>query len=144
MSLTPPGRNPQEPEGQQHADVQQHHGDEGQPAQDVVVGEEDEGLGEAEAGRQAVLQGEVLLAHRRATGRVLRTERKPPLSPPWVSVLSGCGGGVTDLHFDLDGVQPGEVEGRIPRQDVQRSSGEAPLAKEFAVDADVHGGDRGL
>lgn len=75
MSLTPPGRNPQEPEGQQHADVQQHHGDECQSAQDVVVGEEDEGLGEAEAGRQAVLQGEVLLAHRRATRRVLRTER---------------------------------------------------------------------
>lgn len=75
VSLTPPGRNPQEPEGQQHADVQQHHGDEGQSAQDVVVGEEDEGLGEAEAGRQAVLQGEVLLAHRRAARRVLRTER---------------------------------------------------------------------
>lgn len=40
-----------------------------------MVGEEDEGLGEAEAGRQAVLQGEVLLAHRRAARRVLRTER---------------------------------------------------------------------
>lgn len=40
-----------------------------------MVGEEDEGLGEAEAGRQAVLQGEVLLAHRRAARRVLRTEQ---------------------------------------------------------------------
>lgn len=40
-----------------------------------MVGEEDEGLGEAEAGRQAVLQGEVLLAHRRAARRVLQTEQ---------------------------------------------------------------------
>lgn len=46
-----------------------------------MVGEEDEGLGEGEAGRQAVLQGEVLLAHRRAARRVLRTEQSFGSSP---------------------------------------------------------------
>lgn len=46
-----------------------------------MVGEEDEGLGEAEAGRQAVLQGEVLLAHRRAARRVLQTEQSFGSSP---------------------------------------------------------------
>lgn len=39
-----------------------------------MVGEEQEGLDQAEAGDQAVLQGEMLLPHRRPAGRVLRRE----------------------------------------------------------------------
>lgn len=57
--------------------------------------------------------------------------------------MQACGG-KTDLHFDLDGVQPGEVEGRIPWQDVERSTGKAAFTQRFPVDADVHGGDRCL
>jgi len=69
--LTSPGRNTQEPEGQQHADVQQHRDDEGRPGQNVVVREEDEGRPEAKARSQVFLQSEVLLSHRRPARRVL-------------------------------------------------------------------------
>lgn len=61
----------QEPEGQQHADVQQHHEYEGHSAQDVVVCEEDEGLHETKAGSQVDLQSEVLLPDGRPARRVL-------------------------------------------------------------------------
>lgn len=39
-----------------------------------MVGEEEEGLHQAEAGNQVVLQGEMLLPNRRPAGRVLRGE----------------------------------------------------------------------
>lgn len=51
---------------------------------------------------------------------------------------------LTDLYFDLNGVQPSEVEGRIPRKDVQGPSSIATFTQRFPVDADVHSSDRGL
>lgn len=75
--LTSPRGNTQEPEGQQHTDIQQHHKYEGHSAQDVVVREEDEGLHETKAGSQVVLQSKVLLPHWRPACRVLtRTQTR--------------------------------------------------------------------
>lgn len=45
----------QEPECQQHTNIQQHYKYEGHPAQDVVVCEEDERLRETKAGSQVIL-----------------------------------------------------------------------------------------
>ena len=78
--LTSPWRNTQEPEGQQHPDIQQHHKYEGHSAQDVVVREEDEGLHETEAGSQVVLQSKVLLPHWRPARRVLKTHAQQQIA----------------------------------------------------------------
>lgn len=60
-----------EPEGEEHADVQQHCGYKENSTQDVVVCEEDKGLHETKAGSQTLLQSEVLLSHRPTARRVL-------------------------------------------------------------------------
>ena len=71
FELTSPSGNTQEPKGQQHTDIQQHHEYEGHSAQDVVVCEKDEGLHKTKAGSQVVLQSKVLLPHWRPARRVL-------------------------------------------------------------------------
>ena len=63
--------NTEEPEGQQHTDIQQDHEYEGRSGQDVVVCEEDEGLHKTKAGSQVVLQSKVLLPLGRPARRVL-------------------------------------------------------------------------
>ncbi|KAG7237989.1 hypothetical protein INR49_031343, partial [Caranx melampygus] len=77
----------EEPKGQQHTDVQQHHEYEGHSAQDIVVREEDEGLHKTKAGSQVVLQSEVLLPDGRPARRRLHS---------WMEVL--CIFGVGDEH----------------------------------------------
>lgn len=76
--LTSARGDPREPEGHQPAHVRHYGEDEEGAAQDVVVGEEEEGLYQAEAGNQVLLQGELLLPHRRPAGRVLRGEQREP------------------------------------------------------------------
>lgn len=74
--LTSARGDPHEPEGHQPAHVHHDREYEEGAAQDVVVGEEEEGLDQAEAGNQVVLQGEMLLPLHRPAGRVLRGEQK--------------------------------------------------------------------
>lgn len=97
--LTSAHGDPHEPEGHQPAHVH-HYGEyEEGAAQDVVVGEEEEGLYQAETRNQAVLQGEMLLPHRRPAGRVLRRRNQnsqprsfngdnPGACPPLTSTLT--------------------------------------------------------
>lgn len=74
--LTSAHGDPHEPEGHQPAHVHHYCEYEEGAAQDVVVGEEEEGLCQAEARNQVVLQGKMLLPHRRPAGRVLCGEQK--------------------------------------------------------------------
>lgn len=50
----------------------------------------------------------------------------------------------TDLHFNLDGVQPSEVERRIPGQHIERTSSRVAFSQRVAVDADMYRCDRSL
>lgn len=50
----------------------------------------------------------------------------------------------TDLHFNLDGVQPFEVERGIPGQHVERTSSRVAFSQRVPVDADVYRCDRSL
>lgn len=50
----------------------------------------------------------------------------------------------TDLHFNLDGVQPFEVERRIPGQDIERTSSRVAFSQKVPVDADMYRCDRSL
>lgn len=71
QQLTSAGRNMEEPEGDEHADIQKHREYEERSAQDVVIREQDEGLSKTEAGTKGVLQREVLLPHHWPARRVL-------------------------------------------------------------------------
>lgn len=143
--LTSAHGDPHEPEGHQPAHVH-HYGEyEEGAAQDVVVGEEEEGLYQAETGNQVVLQSEMLLPRRRPADRVLRGEQKKPKQSA-LPLQRGKSrrASSTDLHFDLDGVQPFEVERRIPGQHIERTSSRVAFSQRVPVDADMYRCDRSL
>lgn len=52
--------------------------------------------------------------------------------------------GGADLHFHSDGVQPSEVERRVPQEDIERTSGRVAFPQRLPVYAHMHRSDWSL